>query len=101
MVAILGPAYFETGQPMLEAACMNIAQWIAPDDGKVLDLPFLGRLLQVELPTPLKPQLLETTPFDMNKLKPDIQVNRSRLSYMRSSQILITVRWNRLWRHYL
>lgn len=59
---------------MLEAACMNIAQWKPPKDGKVLDLPFLGKLLQVELPTPLKTQLLETTPFDMNKLKPDIQV---------------------------
>ncbi|KAI7898126.1 uncharacterized protein BX663DRAFT_525807 [Cokeromyces recurvatus] len=74
IVSILGPAYFDTGQPMLEAACMNIVHWPSPEDGKVLDLPFLGRLLQVELPTPFKPQLLETTPFDMNKLKPDIQI---------------------------
>ncbi|KAI9267675.1 hypothetical protein EDC94DRAFT_514694 [Helicostylum pulchrum] len=73
VVSILGPAYFDTGQPMLEAACMNIAQWKCPKDGRMLDLPFLGKLLQVELPTPLKPQLLETTPFDMNRLKPDIQ----------------------------
>ncbi|KAG2195921.1 hypothetical protein INT47_002694 [Mucor saturninus] len=77
VVSILGPAYFDTGQPMLEAACMNIAQWQSPRDGKVLDLPFLGKLLQVELPTPLKTQLLETTPFDMNKLKPDIQIMAS------------------------
>ncbi|KAL9540797.1 hypothetical protein PS6_010594 [Mucor atramentarius] len=49
----------------------------APCDGKVIDLPFLGRLLQVELPTPFKPQLLETTPFDMNKLKPDVQIMAS------------------------
>jgi hypothetical protein len=27
IVSILGPAFFDTGQPMLEAACMNIAQW--------------------------------------------------------------------------
>ena len=27
MVAILGPSFFDTGQPMLEAACMNIAHW--------------------------------------------------------------------------
>ncbi|OAD08367.1 hypothetical protein MUCCIDRAFT_136814 [Mucor lusitanicus CBS 277.49] len=77
IVSILGPAYFDTGQPMLEAACMNIAQWYTPRDGKVIDLPFLGRLLQVELPTPFKPQLLETTPFDMNKLKPDVQIMAS------------------------
>jgi hypothetical protein len=74
VVSILGPAYFNMGQPMLEAACMNIAQWTTPEDNKILDLPFLGRLLQVELPTPFKPQLLETTPFDMNKLQPDTQV---------------------------
>ncbi|KAI8647391.1 hypothetical protein BD408DRAFT_335106 [Parasitella parasitica] len=73
VVSILGPAYFDAGQPMLEAACMNIAQWKSPHEGKVIDLPFLGRLLQVELPTPFKPQLLETTPFDMNKLQPDVQ----------------------------
>ncbi|EIE82690.1 hypothetical protein RO3G_07395 [Rhizopus delemar RA 99-880] len=73
IVSILGPAFFDTGQPMLEAACMNIVQWAYPEEGKILDLPFLGRLLQVELPTSLKPQLLETTPFDMNKLQPDLQ----------------------------
>lgn len=65
---------------MLEAACMNIAQWLTPEDGKILDLPFLGRLLQVELPAPSKPQLLETTPFDMNKLQPDTQVTNRVLS---------------------
>lgn len=27
IVSILGPAFFDTGQPMLEAACMNIVQW--------------------------------------------------------------------------
>ncbi|KAI8977647.1 hypothetical protein BDF20DRAFT_821090 [Mycotypha africana] len=77
LISILGPSYFELGQPMLEAACMNIAQWVAPEEGKILDLPFLGRLLQVELPTAFKPQLLETTPFDMNKLKPDLQIMAS------------------------
>lgn len=46
----------------------------SPEEGKVLELPFMGRLLQVELPTSLKPQLLETTPFDMNRLQPDLQV---------------------------
>lgn len=77
IVSILGPAFFDTGQPMLEAACMNIVQWAYPEEGKILDLPFLGRLLQVELPTSLKPQLLETTPFDMNKLQPDLQIMAS------------------------
>ncbi|OBZ84794.1 Protein DENND6B [Choanephora cucurbitarum] len=77
VISILGPAFFDTGQPMLEAACMNIAQWASPEDSRILDLPFLGRLLQVELPSPLEPQLLETTPFDMNKLQPDVQIMAS------------------------
>ncbi|KAI8384127.1 hypothetical protein BD560DRAFT_346078 [Blakeslea trispora] len=77
IISILGPAFFDTGQPMLEAACMNIAQWASPEDNRILDLPFLGRLLQVELPSPLEPQLLETTPFDMNKLQPDVQIMAS------------------------
>ncbi|KAI8357873.1 hypothetical protein EDC96DRAFT_554000 [Choanephora cucurbitarum] len=77
VISILGPAFFDTGQPMLEAACMNIAQWASPEDNRILDLPFLGRLLQVELPSPLEPQLLETTPFDMNKLQPDVQIMAS------------------------
>ncbi|KAI8996795.1 hypothetical protein BDB01DRAFT_768514 [Pilobolus umbonatus] len=77
MVSILGPAYFDKGQPILEAACMNIIQWLEPEEGKMLDLPFLGHLLQVELPVPFKPQLLETTPFDMNKLKTDSQIMAS------------------------
>ncbi|KAI8076876.1 uncharacterized protein BX664DRAFT_367385 [Halteromyces radiatus] len=74
IVAILGPAFFDAGQPMLEAAVMNIANWHAPRmDGHILDLPFLGHLLEVELPQPLKPQLLETSTFDMNRMQPDIQ----------------------------
>lgn len=43
-------------------------------EGKVLDLPFLGNLLQVEISRPFNPQLLETTSFDMNRLQPDEQV---------------------------
>ncbi|OAD78975.1 hypothetical protein PHYBLDRAFT_141032 [Phycomyces blakesleeanus NRRL 1555(-)] len=77
LIGILGPAYFESGQPMLEAACMNIANWLSPVEGQVFDLPFLGNLLQVELHQPFKPQLLETTPFDMNKLQPDLQIMAS------------------------
>ncbi|KAI8137898.1 hypothetical protein BJV82DRAFT_328797 [Fennellomyces sp. T-0311] len=76
-VAILGPAFFDTGQPMLEAACMNIAHWGAVIEGKVLDLPFLGQLLQVEISRPYEPQLLETTSFDMKKLQPDMQIMAS------------------------
>ncbi|KAI8376415.1 uncharacterized protein BYT42DRAFT_574504 [Radiomyces spectabilis] len=77
IVALLGPAFFDTGQPMLEAACMNICSWDPPEEGQMLDLPFLGRLLQVDLPQSLQPQLLETSPFDMNRHQPDLQIMAS------------------------
>ncbi|KAF7726420.1 Protein dennd6a [Apophysomyces ossiformis] len=77
IVAILGPIFFETGQPALEAACMNIAHWDPPVDGQTHDLSFLGHLLQVEIPQLYKPQLLETSPFDMNQLEPDLQIMAS------------------------
>ncbi|KAI7868331.1 hypothetical protein BDF14DRAFT_1795470 [Spinellus fusiger] len=77
LIGILGPAFFDIGKPMLEAACMTMAHWPAPKEGSVIDLPFLGHLLQVELQQPFKPQLLETTPFDMNKMQPDLQIMAS------------------------
>ncbi|CAO3593330.1 unnamed protein product [Absidia cylindrospora] len=78
IISILGPAFFDAGQPMLEAAVMNIVNWQTPRmDGYILDLPFLGHLLEVELPQPRKPQLLETSTFDMNRMQPDIQVMAS------------------------
>ncbi|ORX62074.1 DUF1630-domain-containing protein [Hesseltinella vesiculosa] len=78
VIAALGPSFFDVGQPMLESAVMNIAHWGTPRyDGAVMDLPFLGHLLQVELPQSRKPQLLETTGFDMNRMQPDLQIMAS------------------------
>ncbi|KAI8329068.1 hypothetical protein BC941DRAFT_385045 [Chlamydoabsidia padenii] len=78
IVAILGPAFFDAGQPMLEAAVMNIANWLEPRmDGRILDLPFLGHLLEVQLAHPRQPQLLETSTFDMNRLQPDLHIMAS------------------------
>ncbi|CAG8503424.1 6271_t:CDS:2, partial [Cetraspora pellucida] len=74
VVSILGPAYFEVGNPMLEAACHDIASWKSPSPSKLFDLPFLGNVIQVEIPQPNKPQLLETCPFDMTNYRPDLQI---------------------------
>ncbi|CAG8524328.1 1524_t:CDS:10 [Cetraspora pellucida] len=74
VVSILGPAYFEVGNPMLEAACHDIASWKSPSPSKLFDLPFLGNVIQVEIPQPNKPQLLETCPFDMANYRPDLQI---------------------------
>ncbi|CAG8473351.1 12061_t:CDS:2 [Funneliformis caledonium] len=74
MVSILGPTYFDVGKPMLEAACHDIASWKSPLPGNHFDLPFLGNVLQVEIPQPNKPQLLETCPFDMANYRPETQI---------------------------
>ncbi|KAG2187540.1 hypothetical protein INT44_005229 [Umbelopsis vinacea] len=74
VVSMLGPAFFDLGQPMLEAACASIASWNGPLPGQSYDLPLLGTVLQVEIPYPHKPQLLETSRFDLNSLKPETQI---------------------------
>lgn len=74
MTSILGPAYFDVGKPMLEAACHDIASWKPPAPGNHFDLPFLGNVIQVELSQPNKPQLLETCPFDMANYQPETQI---------------------------
>ncbi|KAJ1985246.1 hypothetical protein H4R33_004109 [Dimargaris cristalligena] len=42
--------------------------------GPLVDLPFLGSTLQVELPPPSGHQLLETCAFDMSRLDPSHQI---------------------------
>ncbi|KAM3588785.1 hypothetical protein VKS41_001223 [Umbelopsis sp. WA50703] len=74
VVSMLGPAYFELGQPMLEAACASIASWNAPLAGHSFSLPLLGTVLQVEIPYPHQPQLLETSGFNLNTFKPETQI---------------------------
>ncbi|OZJ06645.1 hypothetical protein BZG36_00358 [Bifiguratus adelaidae] len=74
VVKALGPLFCDHGRPVLEAACTDIASWPIPFPGKCISIPFLGHLLQVELPQPLKPQLLETSPFDMFNIDPSKQI---------------------------
>ncbi|RUS21607.1 hypothetical protein BC937DRAFT_92129 [Endogone sp. FLAS-F59071] len=69
-----GPAFCDVGKPMLEAACHNIATWKVPVPGQYYELPFLGSVIQVEIPQPHKPQLLETSPFDMEQLRLETQI---------------------------
>ncbi|KAJ4493064.1 hypothetical protein C8J55DRAFT_556035 [Lentinula edodes] len=50
ILSIFGPMFQEHGTPMLEAACHNIAMWPDPTPGTVLEIGFLGTVLQVEIP---------------------------------------------------
>jgi len=55
MIRLIGPSYFDLGPPLFEAICLNIAAWAPPTPGKMLELPLMGRLLQVEIPLPPLP----------------------------------------------
>ncbi|KAF8948002.1 Protein dennd6a [Haplosporangium gracile] len=74
IVSVLGPAYFEIGKPMLETAFHDIARWKAPTTDSMMELPFMGQLLQVQLAKPQQPQLLETSPFEIATYQPDTHI---------------------------
>ncbi|RKP34008.1 hypothetical protein BJ085DRAFT_7708, partial [Dimargaris cristalligena] len=86
IVRLLGPPYFELGHSILETAAHSIGtDWPSParstidpppqsGAGPLVDLPFLGSTLQVELPPPSGHQLLETCAFDMSRLDPSHQI---------------------------
>ncbi|KAF9359750.1 hypothetical protein BGX26_011523 [Mortierella sp. AD094] len=74
LVSVLGPAYFEVGKPMLEAAFHNMATWRPPTTEGLMELPFMGTLYQVQLAKPHRPQLLETSPFDIATYQPDTHI---------------------------
>lgn len=74
LVSVLGPAYFEVGKPMLETAFHDIARWRAPTTDSMMELPFMGQLLQVQLAKPQQPQLLETSPFEIATYQPDTHI---------------------------
>nr|XP_033782665.1 protein DENND6A [Geotrypetes seraphini] len=63
----IAPEYFEKSDPCLEAACSDIDRWPAPCPGAMLNLPIMGVVIKVRIPTRHdKPgtttQLIETTP---------------------------------------
>jgi hypothetical protein len=63
LVSILAPLYFEAGKPCFESACKDISTWPPPVCGNSYELPFLGNLLTVELPTANNPVFIETSVF--------------------------------------
>ncbi|KAJ3612579.1 hypothetical protein NHX12_020850 [Muraenolepis orangiensis] len=48
---ILAPEYFEKLEPCLEAVCNEIDQWPSPVPGLTLNLPVMGAVLQVRIPS--------------------------------------------------
>lgn len=48
---IIAPEYFDNGELCLEAACHDIDRWPSPVPGKTLNLPLMGMVLHVRIPT--------------------------------------------------
>ncbi|XP_037371036.1 protein DENND6B [Talpa occidentalis] len=55
LLSLMAPEYFNKMAPCLEAACNEIDQWPAPVPGQTLNLPVLGIVLQVHVPSRLDP----------------------------------------------
>ncbi|XP_045671386.1 protein DENND6B isoform X4 [Ursus americanus] len=51
LLSLIAPEYFDKLAPCLEAVCNEIDQWPAPMPGQTLNLPVMGVVLQVHVPS--------------------------------------------------
>ncbi|XP_006633842.1 protein DENND6B isoform X1 [Lepisosteus oculatus] len=51
LLQLIAPEYFEKLEPCLEAVCNEIDQWPSPVPGQTLNLPVMGVVLQVRIPS--------------------------------------------------
>ncbi|XP_017297652.1 protein DENND6B isoform X3 [Kryptolebias marmoratus] len=51
LLQIIAPEFFEKLEPCLETVCNEIDQWPAPTPGQTLNLPVMGVMLQVRIPS--------------------------------------------------
>ncbi|XP_069855872.1 protein DENND6B isoform X2 [Dipodomys merriami] len=51
LLNLVAPEYFEKLAPCLEAVCNEIDQWPAPVPGQTLNLPVMGVVIQVRIPS--------------------------------------------------
>ncbi|KAF5901673.1 protein DENND6B [Clarias magur] len=51
LLQIIAPEYFEKSEPCLEAVCNEIDQWPPPMPSQTLNLPVMGVILQVRIPS--------------------------------------------------
>ncbi|XP_054575646.1 protein DENND6B isoform X1 [Eptesicus fuscus] len=51
LLSLIAPEYFDKLAPCLEAVCGEIDQWPAPVPGQTLNLPVVGVVLQVHIPS--------------------------------------------------
>uniref|UniRef100_A0A673HTR4 Protein DENND6B-like n=1 Tax=Sinocyclocheilus rhinocerous TaxID=307959 RepID=A0A673HTR4_9TELE len=51
LLQVIAPEYFEKHEPCLETVCNEIDQWPAPVPGQTLNLPVMGVVMQVRIPS--------------------------------------------------
>ncbi|XP_028346608.1 protein DENND6B isoform X2 [Physeter macrocephalus] len=51
LLSLVAPEYFDKLAPCLEAVCSEVDQWPAPVPGRTLNLPVMGVVLQVHIPS--------------------------------------------------
>ncbi|MEQ2281443.1 Protein dennd6b [Ameca splendens] len=51
LLQIIAPEFFEKLEPFLEAVCNEIDQWPPPTPGQTLNLPIVGVVLQIRIPS--------------------------------------------------
>lgn len=51
VIQVVAPSFFENGELSLEAVCHDIDQWPYPEAGHTLQLPLMGNVLQVRVPS--------------------------------------------------
>ncbi|XP_044082501.1 protein DENND6B isoform X2 [Neovison vison] len=71
LLSLIAPEYFSKPAPCLEAVCSEIDEWPAPVPGQTLNLPVMGVVLQVHIPSRVdKPEYSPPKPCSHENLLP-------------------------------
>ncbi|XP_053262463.1 protein DENND6B isoform X2 [Podarcis raffonei] len=71
LLQLIAPEYFDKLDPCLEAVCSEIDQWPPPVPGQTLNLPVMGVVIQVRIPSRLdKPGSSPAKPQNQENLLP-------------------------------
>ncbi|KAH0617272.1 hypothetical protein JD844_029166 [Phrynosoma platyrhinos] len=71
LLQLVAPEYFDKLDPCLEAVCSEIDQWPLPVPGQTLNLPVMGVVIQVRIPSRVdRPDSSPARPLNQEKLLP-------------------------------
>ncbi|XP_035130127.3 protein DENND6B isoform X4 [Callithrix jacchus] len=71
LLSLIAPEYFDKLAPCLEAVCSEIDQWPVPVPGQTLNLPVMGVVVQVHIPSRMdKPESSPPKQCDQENLLP-------------------------------